>query len=94
MKKKILGSAFATLCGWISGWLCLFTIVFIGNHQYHYNDVSRAIWDYLGGFLLMGVFIVPTWLVIVAPLYSSVPRGSFFWRWFICVPFGALLSAA
>jgi hypothetical protein len=90
MNRKILGSAFATLCGWVSGWVCLFLIYFIGNQQYKFNHVTDAIWDDLGGFVLMGFFVFPAWLFIFAPLYVAMPRRSLFWKWFICVPFGAL----
>jgi hypothetical protein len=90
MSKKILGTFLSTFCGWVSGWICLVVIYFFGNHQYEYNHFSDAIWDDLGGFLLMGVFIVPSWLFAFMPLYMLLPRKSFMWRWYICVPLGGL----
>jgi hypothetical protein len=92
MKRVLLGSAFATLCGWVSGWLCLFTVYFFGNQQYKFAHITAALWDDLGLFLWMGFFVVPTWLIIVAPLYWAMPRRSYFWKWFLCVPFGAFVG--
>ncbi len=90
IRQSLLRSAFATICGWVSGWVCLVAIYFFGNHQYEFTHISTALLDDLGIFMLMGLFVVPTWLFIVAPLYWAMPRQSLFWKWFFCVPFGAL----
>ena len=90
MTKKIFGSIASVLCGWVIGWICLVAIYFFGNHQYLYIHFSNAIWDDLGLFVLMSFFIVPSWFFAFGPLYVFVPRTSFFWRWYICVPVGGL----
>jgi hypothetical protein len=93
MSKKIFGSFLSILCGWSCGWACLVVIYFFGNRQYDYNHISDAIWSDLGVFLLMGIFILPSWLLAFMPLYVFMPRKSFMWRWYVCTPLGGLAGA-
>jgi hypothetical protein len=40
----------------------------------------------------MGFFIMPVWGAIVLPIYLTAPRSGFFWRPFVCIPFGATVG--
>ena len=41
----------------------------------------------------MWPFIIPTWLIVLIPLYLFVPRSSVLWRWPVCTACGALAGA-
>jgi len=90
MFRKISGSILSVVCGWLAGWTCLVVINFFANLQYRFNHFSTAIWEDLGYFPLMGIFIIPAWIIAFGPLYLLLPRKSFLWRWYVCVPMGGL----
>jgi hypothetical protein len=88
MGRQVLGSAMATLSGWIIGWIALELLSWYGND--YFNHWSwYLVWDSLAMFVLMGMLIVPVWSVILLPLYLLVPRSSFLWSPLVCVPLGA-----
>jgi len=90
MNKKFLGSVVSVLAGWVCGWICLTGIEFFANSQYKWDHLSMAIEGDLGGFLLMGIFIVPSWLIMFMPIYMLTSADSFIWRLYICLPLGAV----
>jgi hypothetical protein len=91
MGKRLLGSVVATLSGWIAGWMGLILFSWYANDYFHHLS-WYLVRDALGTLPLMGIFILPIWAVMVLPIYLQVPRSSFFWSPFVCVPFGAIVG--
>jgi len=91
MGRRILGSALATLFGWIVGWAALVIFYWFAN-GYFSHPSWYLVRDAMGTFLLMGIFIVPVWGAMVLPIYLMAPRSGFFWRPLVCVPFGAVVG--
>ena len=91
MGRRVLGSALATLFGWIVGWVALIVFYWVANG--YFGHLSwYLVRDSLGILLMMGVFIVPVWGAMVLPIYLLGPRSGFLWSPFVCVPFGAIVG--
>jgi hypothetical protein len=42
---------------------------------------------------MVGIFVVPVWLLVLLPLYIMLPRSSWLWRPGTCTAFGAAAGA-
>jgi hypothetical protein len=91
MGNRVFGSVVATLSGWILGWGALIVFSWSANGYFHHPS-WYLVRDALGTLPLMGLLIVPTWGIMVLPIYLQVSRNSVFWKPFVCVPFGALVG--
>jgi MFS family permease len=89
MGKRVLGSVVATLSGWIAGWIALVLLGGYGSDFFHHWR-ALSLGEALGFFAFMAIWIVPVWAVVLVPLYLFVPRKSFLWKPFVCVPLGSL----
>ncbi len=45
--------------------------------------------DWRACLFMVGLFVLPVWLLVLLPLYVLLPRQSCLWRPFVCAAFGA-----
>jgi hypothetical protein len=76
--RKVIGSAVAAFIGALSGILAMLL--------FGWDDWRVCLF-------MIGIFVVPAWLLILLPLHVLLPRSSGFWRPSISIGFGAACAA-
>ncbi len=95
LRRRVFGSALSAFVGWFALNSFIFVWAFITRHQHHSTPPISNEWLTGPAFMATysAVFVLPTWLVALVPLYLLVPRRSVLWRWPVCTLCGAVAGA-
>ena len=109
-RRCILGSILSAFAGWIAFlllYLCLIIFQAPGgisvriyfHAQGTQEMLEQTYWRSMIGYfwvasIFSAILIFGTWLVILLPLYSTVPKHSPLWKWPICTACGVVSGAA
>jgi hypothetical protein len=84
----MIRSFVSAFVGWLAAVVALPVAGFAGHMIIAYSP--QLLRDSL---FLATIWILPVWLVLLWPLYVSVPYRSALWRPYICIPSGAIAGA-
>ena len=87
----LLGSFFAAFCGWLAGILLALSwgAVVVMNQPAKPDLLSFIALPWIVA-IGSAYFVLPVWLLLLAPLYFLIPRSWLVWRWPICTFIGIL----
>jgi TIR domain len=86
--RKILGSFLSACIGWL---IVALVAAIVPSLQV---QPHLGFWPRLYNFIfVLGIFVLPSWLLVLLPLYLLVPRTSKLWWIPICTAAGALSGA-
>ena len=88
LERRVLGSLYSVGVGWV-----VVNVLLLLSSGLSQADMITDVFFTCLVAIYSGGFILVTWLLFFLPIYLAIPVNSRLWRWYWCVPLGALAGA-